>query len=76
MEPEKIEIKLSKKKGIFSFLGAVAFVLTSIWLIKIAGHQERYNPVFVTVMACIGLGFFGLAGLYIYFTNSSTLNRG
>jgi hypothetical protein len=67
MGQERIEIKLSKGKGILTFLGAVAFVLTSIWLIKFADNQERYDPIFVTVTGYVGLIFFGLSGLYIFY---------
>jgi multisubunit Na+/H+ antiporter MnhG subunit len=67
MGQERIEIELSKGKGIVTFLGAVVFVLTSIWLIDFADSQERYNPVLVTVTGYVGLVFFGVAGLYIFY---------
>jgi hypothetical protein len=67
MGQERIEIKLSKRKGILTFLGAVTFVVTSIWLINFADNQQRYDPIFVTVTGYIGLIFFGLAGLYIFY---------
>lgn len=67
MVQQKIEIKLSKRKGILTFLGSVAFVVISIWLINFADKQERYDPIFVTVTGYVGLIFFGLAGLYIFY---------
>ena len=50
-----------------TLLGAVAFVLASIWLINFADNQERYNPTLVTAVGYVGLTFFGLAGLYIFY---------
>ena len=72
MEQERIEIKLSKGKGIITFFGSVAFVLTSIWLIDYAGNHETIDlklltldPVITIVIGYVGLVFFGLAALYI-----------
>lgn len=67
MKHERIEIKLSKQKGLFTFLGAVAFVAASIWLITYAYTQPRYDPVLVTVIGYAGVVFFGLSGLYILY---------
>lgn len=67
MEQERIEIKLSKRKSILRFLGAVALVLTSICLMNFADNQERYDPTLVTAAGYVGLTFFGLAGLYIFY---------
>lgn len=74
MEQERIEIKLSKVKGILTFLGSVAFVVFSIWLINYADTHETVNilffeldPASVTVMSYVGLAFFGLVGLYIFY---------
>ena len=50
-----------------TLLGAVAFVLASIWLINFADNQERYDPTLVTAIGYAGLTFFGLAGLYIFY---------
>jgi hypothetical protein len=67
MAHERIEIKLSKVKGILGFLGSCAFVATSFWLLSIADKQDRFNPILVTSTAYAGLVFFGLAGLYIFY---------
>jgi hypothetical protein len=67
MEQDRIEIKLSKAKGILIFFGAVVFMLTSIWLINFAPYQDRFEPVLVTVTGYIGAIFFGLAALYIFY---------
>lgn len=74
MGQERIEIKLSKGKGILTLLGSVAFLLTSIWLIDYASNHEtvdigilRLDPVIVIVIGYVGLIFFGLAGLYILY---------
>lgn len=73
MGQERIEIKLSKGKGILSFLGSVAFVLTIIWLIDYADKHEtvdfgiiKLDPVTVIVIGYVGLIFFGVAALYIF----------
>lgn len=72
MGQERIEIKISKEKGILTFLGAIAFVATSIWLIVYADSHEtvdigilELDPVIV--IGYVGLIFFGLAGLYILY---------
>lgn len=73
MGQERIEIKLSKGKGSLTFLGSVAFILTSIWLIYYADNHEtvdvgilRLDPVIIIVIGYFGLIFFGLAGtLYL-----------
>jgi hypothetical protein len=67
MAHERIEIKLSKVKGILGFLGSGAFVAISFWLLSIADKQDRFNPILVTSTAYAGLVFFGLAGLYIFY---------
>jgi hypothetical protein len=67
MGQERIEIKLSKGKGILTFLGAVAFVCISIWLLNIAENQDLFNPILVSVVGYVGLVFFGLCGLYIFY---------
>ncbi|MFM7429801.1 MAG: STM3941 family protein [Flammeovirgaceae bacterium] len=67
MNQERIEIKLSKTKGILTFLGSVAFVLVSLWLISFADDQDRYTPTFVKGAGYVGLIFFGLCGLYIFY---------
>lgn len=67
MEQERIEIKLSKRKSILTFLGSVALVLTSICLVNFADNQERYDPTLVTAAGYVGLTFFGFAGLYIFY---------
>lgn len=74
MGQERIEIKLSKGKGILTFLGSIAFVVSSIWLIDYADKKEVVNigpfeldPVAVIVIGYVGLSFFGLAGLYILY---------
>jgi hypothetical protein len=35
VEQDRIEIKLSKEKGILGFLGSAAFVVTSFWLMPV-----------------------------------------
>jgi len=67
MNKERIEIKLSKTKGILTFLGSVAFVLVSIWLISFADNQHRHSQTFVKVAGYVGLIFFGPCGLYIFY---------
>src|ERR1043165_3423624 len=67
MNQERIEIKLSKRKGILTFLGSVAFVLVSLWLISFADNQDRYTPTFVKGVGYVGVIFFGLCGLYIFY---------
>ena len=74
MGQERIEIRLSKEKGILTFLGSTAFIVTSIWLIGYAGKHDavdigilELDPVTVTVIGYAGLIFFGLAGLYILY---------
>ncbi len=67
MKQERIEIKLSKTKSILTFFGSVAFVLVSIWLLSFADNQDRYTPAFVKGAGYVGLIFFGLCGLYIFY---------
>jgi hypothetical protein len=67
MNKERIKIKLSKTKGILTFLGSVAFVLVSIWLISFADNQHRHSQTLVKVAGYVGLIFFGLCGLYIFY---------
>jgi hypothetical protein len=67
MEQDRIEIKLSKGKGILGFLGSAAFVVASFWLISYADIQERFNPMLVTIIGYLGMIFFGIAGLYIFY---------
>src|SRR5689334_20773562 len=67
MNQERIEIKLSKIKSILTFFGSVAFVLVSFWLIGYADQQDSYTPTFVKGAGYIGLIFFGLCALYIFY---------
>jgi hypothetical protein len=72
MEQERIEIKLSKRKGMLSFFGSVAFVATSTWVIFYAGKHEadgigtsKLDTIAVIWIGCIGIIFFGLAAIVI-----------
>jgi hypothetical protein len=74
MEQERIEIKLSKTKGMLAFLGSLGLVATSIWLIAYAGTHEIFNmgflkldPRVIIVVGYVGLFFFGICGLYIFY---------
>jgi hypothetical protein len=67
MNQERIEIKLSKAKGILTLLGSVVFVLVSLWLLSFADQRDRYTPTFVKSAGYIGVIFFGLCGLYIFY---------
>ncbi len=64
MRQEKIEIKFSKTKVILTFLGCVAFVLLSLWLVSIGNEQDRYAPIFLEVVGWLGTVFFGFCGMY------------
>ncbi|HYC86908.1 MAG TPA: STM3941 family protein, partial [Chryseosolibacter sp.] len=67
MDQERIEIKVSKKKAVFALLGSVAFVVVCAWLIGTADDQTRYNPAVMRTVAYIGIAFFGIAGLYVFY---------
>jgi hypothetical protein len=67
MYENRIEIKRSKKKSILIFLGAVAFVIGSFFMITTAESHDRYDPVFIKVVGVIGIVFFGLGALYIFY---------
>jgi hypothetical protein len=64
---ERIEIKLSKKKAVLTFLGAVAFVAVGIWMIDVADSQHRYPPTLLSVTGYSSIIFFGAAGLYVFY---------
>jgi hypothetical protein len=66
MEKERVEIKLSKTKNVLTFLGSVAFVVSSVFLIIVADRQERFSPLLVQFVGVLGLAFFGLCGVYIF----------
>jgi len=59
-----VVIPLSKGKTFLLLLGAVAFVLASIWLWSIADVQTRYNPLYAKAVAAAGAFFFGLCAIY------------
>ena len=68
-QDEQIEIPLSKKKMVFTFLGAIVFVGLGIWLL--VNPPKISNPIFgnPTVILIVGLAsiiFFGLAGAIIF----------
>ena len=67
MGQERIEIKLSKRKAVLTFLGAVAFVAVGIWMIDFADSQHRYSPTLLKVTGYSSIIFFGAAGLYIFY---------
>lgn len=67
MEQDRIEIKLNKSKGLLAFLGAIAFVVISAWLITIADEQGRYDPYYLKGIAVVSIVFFGGCGVYIFF---------
>jgi hypothetical protein len=67
MGQERTEIKLSKRKGILTFLGAVAFVALGIWMIDLADNQHRYSPTLLKATGYSSIIFFGAAGLYIFY---------
>jgi len=55
-----------------SFFGSVAFVVTSTWLVFYAGQHEtggveilKLDRTAVVAIGCIGIIFFGLAGIVI-----------
>ena len=68
MEQDRIEIKLSKRKGVLALLGSVVFVLLGIWLISeaddLTGWRTR-NPTFIRGIGIAGVLFFGLCAVYI-----------
>src|SRR5689334_17009606 len=64
---EPIEIKLSKRKTILTFLGAIAFVAAGIWMITTADTQERYSPTRLTVIGYSAVVFFGAAALFSFY---------
>jgi hypothetical protein len=67
MGQERIEIKLSKKKAVLTFLGAVAFVVAGLWMIDFADSQHSYSPTLLIVTGYSSIFFFGAAGLYIFY---------
>lgn len=67
MGQERIEIKLSKKKVVLTFLGAVAFVVAGIWMIDVADNQHRYHPTSLKVTGYSSIIFFGAVGLYGFY---------
>ncbi len=64
--PDQIVIPLSRTKIVLLFLGAVAFVLLSVWLWTIADHQTRHNPLYVKAVAIAGASFFGLCAGFAF----------
>jgi hypothetical protein len=67
MKHDRIEIKLSKTKTILALLGSIAFVVLCFWLLTIADEQERYEPIVAKGAAWLGIVFFGICGIYIFF---------
>lgn len=67
MGQDRIEIKLSKRKTLLTFLGAVAFVVVGIWMINEADNQHRYPPTAFMATGYISIIFFGAAGLFIFY---------
>ena len=67
MEPDtsaEVVVPLSKGKIVLLLVGAVAFVVGSIWIWSIAGAQTRYNPLYMKAAAIAGVSFFGLCAIY------------
>jgi hypothetical protein len=60
----EVVIPLSKGKVALLLLGAVAFVVGSIWIWSIADGQTRYNPLYMKAVAIAGVSFFGLCAMY------------
>ncbi len=58
-----IEIKLSKKKTVFLFLGSLAFVLIGIFLIVFQAETDL-PFLFVVITGVLCIAFFGYTGLY------------
>jgi len=67
MGQNRIEIKLSKRKAILTFLGAVMFVVVGIWMIDIGDNLPKYPAMVFTGTGLISIIFFGAAGLYIFY---------
>ncbi len=60
----EVVIPLSKGKNVLLLLGAVAFVVGSIWLWSIADAQRRYHPIVVRATSVVGTRFFGACAIY------------
>jgi len=60
----KVAIPLSKGKVLLFLAGAVAFVAVGIFLWSIAETQDRYNALYVKVVALVSMAGFGLSGVY------------
>ena len=67
MRQERIEIKLSKRKSVSTFLGAIAFVVVGIWMIGMADNQHRYPPTLLKVTGYSAIIFFGAVGVYGFY---------
>ncbi|MBT1704066.1 STM3941 family protein [Chryseosolibacter indicus] len=67
MGQERIEIKLSKRKAVLTFLGAIAFVVAGIWMIALADNQHRFPPPLLNVTGYSAIILFGAVGLYIFY---------
>jgi hypothetical protein len=68
MQHEKIEVKLGKEKSVLSLLGAAAFVAASFSMINYAHHELMpFDSALVIGVGYIGIIFFGVAGIYIFF---------
>src|SRR6516164_9557180 len=62
--PPDVVVPLSKGRIILLLLGAVAFVVASIWMWSIADAQTRFNPLTMKAAAIAGVSFFGMCAIY------------
>jgi hypothetical protein len=67
MGQERIEIKLSKKKAVLSFSGALAFVVGGLWMVSVSDNQVRYIPLLLKVTGYSSILFFAAAGMFILY---------
>jgi hypothetical protein len=65
--PDQLTIPLSRTKIALLPIGAAMFVVLSFWLWVYADRLSRLNFLYVRTAAILGIGFFGLCGLYAVF---------
>jgi hypothetical protein len=61
---DEVAIPLSRTKIVVMIVGAVGFVVLSVWIWSLADAQPRFHPHFLRGVAAAGVGFFGLCAAY------------
>lgn len=61
---DRIAISSSKVKLVLLTVGAFLFVAAGVGLFEFADTQRQYPPIYVKGISILGIGFFGLCGVF------------